>query len=194
MYRSVMRKRSASFASYRASPRLGRSPKRRQCSAVRRPLLGRKFTRWLAAAIVGLLFVPAVASAAFILQGKTGQGLGVALRVSSNLSKVVRFAVGWRATCTSGGSYGPTVSLDARAMAVKPFPHFQSSGTYTTSTVNVANGQTVRLVVSVELHGQLMRNGRASGRWAAQARVLDASGNQIDFCHTGVVRWTAHLI
>jgi hypothetical protein len=62
------------------------------------------------------------------------------------------------------------------------------------STVNGSNGQTVRVLVSAQLHGKLMRNGRASGRWAAQGRVLDASGNQIDSCRTGVVLWRARLI
>jgi hypothetical protein len=59
------------------------------------------------------------------------------------------------------------------------------------STGNSSNGQTVRALVSAQLRGKLMRNARASGTWAVQARVLDPNGNQIDTCRTGVVRWRA---
>lgn len=145
---------------------------------------------WLSAAIAALLFVPPVASAAFVLTGQTGQGLSVGVRLTSNLSTVTRFSIGWRATCSSGGSLSET-TLVSKPIPVQPFPNFHRTGTYAYSTGNSANGQTVRVLTSVELHGQLMRNGRASGRWAAQARILDANGNQIDSCRTGVVGWRA---
>jgi hypothetical protein len=208
MYRSGRtRKRRAALASDGSDANFARSPTRVESGAIRgrrasstcgsggvvSRLLVRKLAGWLAAAMTALLFVPAVASAAFVLAGKTGQGLPVAVRLSTNLSTVTRFAVGWRATCGPGGSLSGT-TLVRKPIAVRPFPNFQGSATYEFSTGNSANGQTVRVVVSVQLHGALMRNGRAGGRWAAQARVVDASGNQLGFCRTGVVRWRATLI
>jgi hypothetical protein len=136
----------------------------------------RKLVAWLSVAIVALLFVPAVASAAFLLRGKTSQGLPVALRVSNNLSTVTGFAIDWRATCTSGAALFAVSGVGR--IPVRPFPNFHRSGSSAFSTVNNSNGQTVRVLVSAQLDGKLMRNGRASGRWAAQALVLDASGNQ----------------
>jgi hypothetical protein len=182
-----------------------RSPTRDDIGAVRRRgapatgggalVVGRrvihKLLGGLSVAIAAFVFAPAAASAAFILRGNTGQGLPVALRVSNNLSTVTGFAIDWRATCTSGASLFS--ASGAGRIAVRPFPNFHRSGSYVFSTVNRSNGQTVRVLVSAQLHGKLTRNRRASGRWAAQARVLDASGNQIDSCRTGVVRWKAVL-
>lgn len=156
-----------------------------------RPLV-RKLAGWISVAIAALLFVPAVASAAFILTGKTGQGLPVALRLPSNLSTVTRFAIGWRATCTSGGSLS-TTTLVSKPIAVRPFPNFHRTGSYNFSTGDSATGQTVRAFVSIQLHGTLVLGGRAGGTWAAQARVVDESGNQLAFCRTGAVRWKARL-
>ena len=154
-----------------------------------RPLV-RKLAGWISVAIAALLFVPAVASAAFILTGKTGQGLPVALRLPSNLSTVTRFAIGWRATCTSGMSLS-SATLVGKPIVIQPFPNFHRSANYVFSAIS--NGQTFQVHASVQLHGALALGGRASGRWAAQAQVVDASGNQRDFCRTGVVRWKARL-
>jgi hypothetical protein len=155
------------------------------CGLLRRRLLG-----WLSLAIAAVLFVPAAASAAYILTGKTAQGLPVSVRLSSNLSTVTRFTIGWRATCSPGGSLSEA-TLASKPIAVRPFPNFHRTGSYAFSTVS--NGQTLHVFASVQLHGALARNGRASGTWATQARVLDASGNQLAFCRTGVVGWRARF-
>jgi hypothetical protein len=144
----------------------------------------------LSIAIGALLLVPAAASAAFILNGKTGQGLPVAVRVSSNLSTVTRFTIYWRATCTPFGSL-TRGTLVSKPIAVQPFPKFHRTGSYAFSIVS--NGQTLHVFASVQLHGALARNGRASGTWATQAQVVDANGSQLAFCRTGVVRWRARL-
>jgi hypothetical protein len=144
---------------------------------------------WVSVAIAALLFIPSVASAAYALTGETGQGLPASVRVSSDLWTVTRFTIEWRATCTNGGSLSS--SSVAKRIAIWPFPNFHRSGSYVFSAGNVSNGQPVRALVSAQLRGKLMLNARASGTWTVQARVLDANGNQVDTCRTGVVRWRA---
>src|SRR5437588_4270169 len=205
MYRSVMtRKRGAPPTSDGSDAEPARPPERVEWQAIRRPRASgpgggrrlvcepfmRKFLGWLSVAIAALLFVPALASAAFVLTGKTGQGLPVGLFVSRNLSAVPRFTIGWRAACSSGASFS-NATLVGKPIAIRPFPNFHRTGSYVFS--GVSNGQTYRAFVSAELHGALALGGRASGRWAAQVRVVDANGNQLAFCRSGVVRWRASL-
>jgi hypothetical protein len=70
-------------------------------------------------------------------------------------------------------------------------PKFHSSGGYVFSGQGTS-GRTYRFAVSTDLHGSLLRNIRARGTWSAQALIRDASGNQVDSCSTGLIRWRAH--
>jgi hypothetical protein len=92
--------------------------------------------------------------------GKTGQGLPVGIQLSTDLSAVTRFAIGWRARCSPGGAFFE-ITVVSKPIAVRPFPNFHRTGSYVVSTVS--NVQTVHVFSSVQLHGALARNGRASG-------------------------------
>lgn len=131
----------------------------------------------------------AASGPAWAMSGGTSQGLSVRLHVSFNLSKVNRLVIRWRATCTSGTTF--TDSTAVSRIPVSPFPRFDSSGSYVFSGKGTS-GNTYSFAVSTDLHGSLLRNIRARGTWSAQALVRDASGNQVDSCSTGLIRWRAH--
>jgi hypothetical protein len=152
--------------------------------------IGSRLLAWLSVALAALLLAPSMASAAaWAMSGRTSQGLSVRLHVSFNLSKVNRLVIRWRATCTSGTTF--TDSTAVSRIPVSPFPKFHSSGGYVFSGQGTS-GRTYRFAVSTDLHGSLLRNIRARGTWSAQALIRDASGNQVDSCSTGLIRWRAH--
>lgn len=154
---------------------------------ITRPFV-RMLMAWLSVALAALLVAPSVASAAWAMSGSTSQRLSVGLRASNNLSKVKRFVIHWRAKCTSGATLRDTTVVGP--VVIRPFPKFHAADSYMTS--DQTNGHTFRVAVSAHLHGRLLLNIRARGTWSVRALVRDASGNQIDSCSTGLVRWAVH--
>jgi hypothetical protein len=145
---------------------------------------------WLLAVLAAFLVAPSVASAAWVLSGRTNQGFSIRLRVSNNLRKVKQITILWRAKCgISGGTL--TDGTTVRLIVIRPFPNFQSTGDYATSVAQ-PNGQIDRVAIAGQLYGKLMLNIRARGTWSVQAVIRDPSGNRIAGCSTGVIRWTAH--
>ena len=153
---------------------------------------GRLARSWLlgclAVTIAAVLVAPAGASAAWLMFGKTSQGFAVGLRVSQNLSHVKQLAIRWRAQCATGATL--TDTTEARGILVSPFPHFHGTGSY--EYTDQSSGQTLSITVTTHLHGRLLRNIRARGTWSTQAVVRDATGNQIDTCSSGLIRWAVH--
>jgi hypothetical protein len=148
---------------------------------------------WLSIAFISFLVVPAVATADFMLSGRTSQGLPVRVRVSATLSTIKRLAVRWQAQCTSGALLVDTSA--GWVIDVTKFPHFRSSHSYTTTSASysAADGQKLTVLVSGHVDGNLLFNGRVRGTWSATARVLDHNHAQVDSCRTGLVRWRAAL-
>jgi len=147
----------------------------------------------LLAAFISLLVVPAISDAAFMLGGRTSQGLPVRVRLSDNLSTIDHIVIRWRAPCTGGAILVDTGA--GRAIHVKRFLRFHSALRYTTpsASYNAANVRKLMVVVSGQLQGELLFGGRVRGTWSATARVQDGNHALVDSCRTGLVRWRATL-
>jgi hypothetical protein len=160
---------------------------------LRRGSLVRRLTAFLALALSAVLLLPALASASFSLSGTTSQGQPIHFLASQNLMKIVHFKITWSAQCVSGTSYTSTSSV--APMRVNPFPRFGSrhSHTTTSATYSGAQGRSLRFRVSAIVTGRLELNGKASGTWSAQVRVLGPARQQIDTCKSGAVTWKAEL-
>jgi hypothetical protein len=134
-----------------------------------------------------------LASASFSLSGTTSQGRPVHFLTDQNLLKVAHFTIAWSAQCVSGASY--TATSNVAPMRVNPFPRFGNRHSHRTTleTYSAAQGQSLTFRVSATVTGRLEYNGKASGAWSAQVRVLEPTGQQVDACKSGAVKWKAVL-
>jgi hypothetical protein len=143
--------------------------------------------------IVSLLLIPASASAVFTLSGRTSQGLPARLRVSDDLLTIKRFVIRWQARCASGATL--VDDSTERMIAIRPFPHFHYTRTYTTTTAiySASSGRKLTFAASFAWKGEVLLDGRARGSWRVTARVLQTNHGQVDICPSGLVRWNANL-
>jgi hypothetical protein len=165
---------------------------------------GTGVTKLRTAALAGLtlaaLVLPAQASAirlpkSWPFYGHTSQGLPVQVNENRSVTAIVRFAIEWKATCTDGSST-PTLAVNKATrlpiLWAGQTAHFagHSQGT----TAGTYQGQPGTVTFTLQVHGRLRKYSPwLRGTFTWQQTFVDANGNQIATCSTGLVHWKAQL-
>lgn len=119
-----------------------------------------------------------------VYRGRTTQGLGVSLRVSSTARTVRAFAIAWDAPCRLRGRADHGSSL-IRSLPIYRDRRFGNRGRFESSA-----GRGLVASVRESLRGRFTPGGRAFGSFTAFV-VFRRNGRYVTRCRTGRVRWSA---
>ena len=128
----------------------------------------------------------------------TSQDNPLAIRLSKNGKRVDRIAFHWDAKCTSGDTFtfgdimAPTAKPPSGPVAEDPYLPLSNSGGFKGSALVIRDLGKGRLgTLSQEISGKLTAS-KGAGTWSAHFEAVDvASGQKVDTCDTGTIRWTA---
>jgi hypothetical protein len=151
------------------------------------------------AAAAAMAAGPSPAQAAgWMYGGTTRDGEPIAVTAGKGAKKLTAMVISWSATCDGGGRYmrGSALTPMVPQPGFAAGPHdlvmtrnakarFRGTHAY---GEDLGGGMLGAVIVTVD--GRLGRS-RASGTLSATVKVADASGNAVDSCQTGTVRWSA---
>jgi hypothetical protein len=150
----------------------------------------------------GLLAPPGALSAARpsgTYAGTTSQDNPVVIQLSRDRKRVTRLAIHWDAKCQSGDQLplGFVVDTSARPtpepVSEKPYVPVAKNGRFkgTAARVRPLSGG-ARVGTLIQDFAGKVGKASAAGTWSAVLAVVDVqTGQKVDECSTGAVRWTA---
>jgi hypothetical protein len=128
----------------------------------------------------------------------TSQDNPLAIRLSSNGMRVERIAFHWDAKCTSGTvfSFGdilaPTAKPPSGPVGEDPYLPLSKSGSFKGSTLAVRDLGNGRMATLSQVISGKLGESNGAGTWSAHLDAVDvASGQKVDTCDTGTIKWTA---
>jgi len=137
-------------------------------------------------------------AADWVYGGTTSDGEPIAVNAAKGAKKLTATVISWSATCSDDKRYmrGSALTPLVPQSGFGPGPDDlvmsrNAKGRFKGTRMAVEDlGGGLGGVVSVAMEGKLGRS-RASGTLSATVKVIDESGNTVDSCQTGSLRWSA---
>jgi len=128
----------------------------------------------------------------------TSQDNPLAIRLSGDGKRVDRIAFHWDANCTSGKvfSFGdilaPTAKPPSGPVGEDPYLPVSKSGSFKGTALTVRDLGGGRLGTLSQVISGTVSSSKGAGTWSAHFEAVDVmSGQKVDTCDTGTIRWAA---
>ncbi|HVS28603.1 MAG TPA: hypothetical protein VHE14_03570 [Solirubrobacteraceae bacterium] len=109
----------------------------------------------------------------------------VSIRVSRRRTAVVRFQIGWDASCAHATPFGASTDV-VRSLHIRRSGAFKSHGHY---SIALPDGSSANVTAS--LSGRFVSSDAARGVFSAVVVTVDRGNHLLDQCQTGAIRWIA---